>query len=108
MNNSCFEQFAPIAAIATNQQAAQVITSLTQDPNVTLWLPSSLESPGDALQYDRYDSSLKEHLALIWSQHQAFVFCLAAGAVVRLIAPLLQDKAQDPAVVVIDAQGDYV
>ncbi len=105
MNNSCFEQFAPIAAIATNQQAAQVITSLTQDPNVTLWLPSSVESPGDA-QY--YDSSLKKHLALIWEEHQAFVFCLAAGAVVRLIAPLLQHKAKDPAVVVIDAQGDYV
>jgi cobalt-precorrin 5A hydrolase / precorrin-3B C17-methyltransferase len=105
LNNSCFEQFAPIAAIATNQQAAQVITSLTQDPNVTLWLPSSVESLGNA---QHYDSSLKEHLALIWEQHQAFVFCLAAGAVVRLIAPLLQHKAQDPAVVVIDAQGNYV
>jgi cobalt-precorrin 5A hydrolase/precorrin-3B C17-methyltransferase len=105
LNNSCFEQFAPIAAIATNQQAAQVIASLTQDPNVTLWLPSSVESPGNA---QHYDSSLKEHLALIWEQHQAFVFCLAAGAVVRLIAPLLQHKAQDPAVVVIDAQGNYV
>ena len=105
MNNSCFEQFAPIAAIATNQQAAQVIATLTQDPNVTLWLPSSVQSPGDA---QHYDNSLKEHLALIWEQHQAFVFCLAAGAIVRLIAPLLQHKAQDPAVVVIDAQGDYV
>lgn len=105
MNNSCFEQFAPIAAIATNQQTAQAIASLTQDPNITLWLPSSVEFSADA---QRYDNSLREHLASIWEQHQAFVFCLAAGAVVRLIAPLLQHKAQDPAVVVIDARGDYV
>jgi cobalt-precorrin 5A hydrolase / precorrin-3B C17-methyltransferase len=105
LNNSCFEQFAPIAAIATSQQAAQVIASLTQDPNVNLWLPSSVKSPGNA---QHYDNSLKEHLASIWDEHQAFVFCLATGAVVRLIAPLLQHKAQDPAVVVIDAQGDYV
>jgi len=105
LNNSCFEQFAPIAAIATNQQTAQAIASLTQDPNITLWLPSSVEFSADA---QHYDNSLREHLTSIWEQHQAFVFCLAAGAVVRLIAPLLQHKAQDPAVVVIDAQGDYV
>lgn len=92
-------------AIATNQQTAQAIASLTQDPNITLWLPSSVEFSADA---QHYDNSLREHLASIWEQHQAFVFCLAAGAVVRLIAPLLQHKAQDPAVVVIDARGDYV
>ncbi|MGL5832918.1 MAG: precorrin-3B C(17)-methyltransferase, partial [Waterburya sp.] len=105
MNNSGFEQFAPIAAIATNYQAAQVMTALTQDANISLWLPSSVESPGTAQQYE---NSLGEHLTAIWEQHQAFVFCLAAGAVVRLIAPLLRHKSQDPAVVVIDAQGKYV
>jgi cobalt-precorrin 5A hydrolase / precorrin-3B C17-methyltransferase len=105
LNNSGFEQFAPIAAIATNQQAAQVMAALTQDVNINLWLPSSVDSQGNAQQYE---NALGEHLTAIWSQHQAFVFCLAAGAVVRLIAPLLQHKAQDPAVVVIDAQGKYV
>jgi cobalt-precorrin 5A hydrolase / precorrin-3B C17-methyltransferase len=105
LNNSGFEQFAPIAAIATNHQAAQVMAALTQDANISLWLPSSVEPSGNAQQYE---NSLGEHLTAIWDQHQAFVFCLAAGAVVRLIAPLLQHKSQDPAVVVIDAQGQYV
>ena len=105
LKNSCFAQFAPIAAIATQPQAAQVIASLVQDDNVQLWLPTAVKFPGDA---QHYHGSLREHLALIWQSHQAFVFCLAAGAVVRLIAPLLTHKAQDPAVVVIDAQGEYV
>ena len=104
MNNSCLEQFAPIAAIATHQQAAKIITPLLQDAAVDLHLPTSLK----ARNVQHYDSSLKEHLESIWDEYQAFVFCLAAGAVVRLIAPLLQDKSQDPAVVVIDAKGDYV
>jgi cobalt-precorrin 5A hydrolase / precorrin-3B C17-methyltransferase len=105
LNNSGFEQFAPIAAIATNHQAAKTMAALNQDANISLWLPSSVEPWGSSRHYQ---NSLGEHLAAIWSQHQAFVFCLAAGAVVRLIAPLLQHKSQDPAVVVIDAQGKYV
>lgn len=105
MNNSCFEQFAPIAAIATHSSAVQVLTPLAQNGSIELHLPNSLES-----QYDsqHYDGSLREYLASIWTQHQAFVFCLAAGAVVRLIAPLLTSKAEDPAIIVIDAQGNYV
>ena len=105
MNNSCLEQFAPIAAIATHKQAANIIASLAQDAAVDLHLPVSLEAQGNA---QHYHGSLKQHLESIWHEHQAYVFCLAAGAVVRLISPLLKDKSQDPAVVVIDAKGDYV
>ncbi|MEL6787574.1 MAG: cobalamin biosynthesis central domain-containing protein, partial [Cyanobacteria bacterium J06607_15] len=105
MNNSCFEQFAPIAAIATHSSAAQVLTPLVQDNCIQLHLPSSIEPQNNS---QHYDHSLKEYLAAIWDEHQAFVFCLAAGAVVRLIAPLLKHKAEDPAVIVIDAQGKYV
>ncbi len=105
MDNSFFNQFANLAAIATHPQAAQILTPLSQSTNLQLWLPASLEKQGDS---HHYQGSLKEHLASIWTEHEAFIFCLAAGAVVRLIAPLLKSKAEDPAVVVIDAQGDYV
>lgn len=105
MDNSCFNQFAPLAAIATHPQAAQVLAPLSQNTDLELWLPDSIE-PQENSQH--YDTSLKEHLASIWHRHRAFVFCLATGAVVRLIAPLIQNKAEDPAIVVIDAQGNYV
>ena len=105
MDSNCFSQFSPIAAIATHHHAAQILTPLTQNSELQLWLPSSIEQQGSSKQYE---NSLKEHLASIWQEHNAFIFCLAAGAVVRLIAPLLTSKAEDPAVVVIDAQGKYV
>ena len=105
MKNSCFEQFAPVIAIATNHQAVQAIATLVQDSHIQLWLPSTVEQQGDSLHYD---NSLREHLAAIWDKNRAFVFCLATGAVVRLIAPLLKNKAEDPAVVVVDSLGDYV
>ncbi|MGL4880234.1 MAG: cobalamin biosynthesis central domain-containing protein, partial [Waterburya sp.] len=105
MKNSYFQQFAPIAAIATHNQTAQILAPLTQNSEIQLWLPTSVGYQNNA---QHYETSLREHLASIWTENSAFIFCLAAGAVVRLIAPLLKDKAEDPAVVVIDAAGDYV
>jgi cobalt-precorrin 5A hydrolase/precorrin-3B C17-methyltransferase len=42
-----------------------------------------------------------------WHEVDAFVVVLATGATVRLIAPLLEDKAHDPAVVCLDDAGRY-
>jgi cobalt-precorrin 5A hydrolase len=43
-----------------------------------------------------------------WSSTKNIICIMAAGIVVRVIAPLLKDKRTDPAVVVIDERGDYV
>ncbi len=42
-----------------------------------------------------------------WHQADALVFIMAAGITVRSIAPLLEHKHKDPAVVVCDEQGRY-
>jgi len=43
-----------------------------------------------------------------WKDCRKLVFIMAAGIVVRTIAPLLQDKKTDPAVVVINEKGRHV
>ncbi len=43
-----------------------------------------------------------------WKKGGAFLVVGAVGAVVRLIAPLLRSKEQDPAVVVIDAKAELI
>ncbi len=42
-----------------------------------------------------------------WSGERDLIFIMAAGIVVRTIAPLLKDKKSDPAVVVLDEQGKF-
>lgn len=42
-----------------------------------------------------------------WDDHRNLIFIMAAGIVVRTIAPLLKDKRTDPAVVVLDEKGKY-
>ncbi|MBW4647927.1 MAG: precorrin-3B C(17)-methyltransferase [Kastovskya adunca ATA6-11-RM4] len=101
---SQFKEFQPLAAIATTPAAAQKLQPLLQSAGVMLWVPESL-SHIEGTQI--YSGSLKEHLAKIWHQYQGFIFGLATGAVVRLIAPLLQHKSLDPAVVVVDDSGQF-
>lgn len=105
MNKLLFEDFQPLAAIASTPSGAKRLQLLCQTGGATLWVPESLTSVEGA---QVYNGSLKTHLATLWNQHRAFVFCLATGAVVRLIAPLLQHKSCDPAVVVMDEAGRFV
>lgn len=105
MMASVFENFQPLAAIATTPTGAQILQPLCQTTGATLWVPNSLST---LEQVAVYNGSLKDHIASLWPNHRALVFCLAAGAAVRLIAPLLTDKSSDPAVVVVDQGGGFV
>ncbi len=49
-----------------------------------------------------------ETIAENWHNFDGFVFIMAAGIVVRSIAPLLQHKHDDPCVVVMDEKGEHV
>lgn len=104
MSKLLFEEYQPLAAIATTPTAAKRLLPVAMAMGATLWVPESL---GEIEGTQVYRGSLKEHLTDIWHQHRSFIFCLAAGAVVRLIAPLLQDKSTDPAVVVVDENGKF-
>lgn len=52
--------------------------------------------------------SLKEWCLRCFEEWEALVFVGACGIAVRTIAPFLQDKTKDPAVLVMDEAGRYV
>ena len=56
----------------------------------------------------RADGAIKETLIDHWREGETLLFIGAVGAVTRLIAPLLQGKEQDPAVLVLDPKGQWV
>ncbi len=103
------QEFQPIAAIATTPTAANLLQPICQTLGATLWIPESCQKTVNLPPNTQvYTDSLKNHLANIWQNYCAIVFCLASGAVVRLISPLLQNKYRDPAVVVVDEAGKFV
>lgn len=52
-------------------------------------------------------ADLKELVASLWQACDGFVFIMASGIVVRMVAPLLESKEKDPAVVVMDDAGRF-
>ena len=54
-----------------------------------------------------HSKPLKQVVKEAFQEREAILFVGAAGIAVRLIAPWVQDKLKDPAVLVIDEQGRY-
>jgi cobalt-precorrin 5A hydrolase len=52
-------------------------------------------------------ADLKALIAGLWQNYDGFVLIMATGIVVRIIAPLLESKETDPAVVVMDDAGRF-
>lgn len=53
-------------------------------------------------------AKLKEFVPQIFNEYRYIVFIMATGIVVRTIAPLIQSKFEDPAVIVTDERGTNV
>jgi cobalt-precorrin 5A hydrolase len=64
---------------------------------------SSVSNEGN----EYYDLPLRPVIQGLFSQHGALVVFLPVGAAVRLLAPALGSKRQDPAVVCVDDAGRY-
>lgn len=54
-----------------------------------------------------FDGNLRNLITSIFLNYRGFVFIMAAGIVVRIIAGLIKDKRVDPAIVVMDEKGGY-
>lgn len=54
-----------------------------------------------------FGEPIKDLLRRTWVLHDGHVFVMAAGIVLRAIAPLVLDKRVDPAVLVVDLKGRY-
>ena len=63
---------------------------------------------GQIQEAHRAQGAINELLDDHWLPGKVLLFVGAVGAVTRLIAPLLQGKEQDPAVLVLDPQGQWV
>lgn len=55
-----------------------------------------------------FDVPVKELLPQLFGNYEGVILFFSLGAAVRLIAPLLEDKRTDPAVIVIDERGKHV
>ncbi|MDA8064896.1 MAG: cobalamin biosynthesis protein [Thermaerobacter sp.] len=87
------------AVLALNRRGAVVAGKLGEALPADVLLPRRLDPAGFG--------SLAEAVGQAFSRYRGLVMVMAAGIVVRTVAPLLRDKFQDPAVVQVDEDGRF-
>lgn len=55
-----------------------------------------------------YTGPFRSQIASLFEQYDQLVFFVSLGAVVRLIAPYLKSKDEDPGVIVVDDAGQFI
>lgn len=96
-----------IAIIAITRNGAQLGARLKEgfaDASLFVLQKYAGAAGKDAIPFCR---ELNELVRQSWPQYRGFVFIMATGIVVRLIAPHLEGKERDPAVVVMDDAGKF-
>lgn len=90
------------ATVQGAKTAARVHLALAGEADI--FLKAGRGQCAEAKTYDR----LAPLVAQIFSRYDALIFIMATGIVVRVIAPLLENKLKDPAVLVLDERAQHV
>ncbi|ATP38682.1 cobalamin biosynthesis protein CbiG [Solibacillus sp. R5-41] len=78
-------------------------------PYVDLYYMKKFERGDESTRHIQlFDGTVRLLLPALFQQYKAVICIISLGAVVRMIAPLLVDKKQDPAVLTVDDKGEYV
>lgn len=73
-------------------------------PHADCYEKSNRASGGEAIYFD----SMKNHIGRIFKDYDQVLCIMALGIVVRMIAPYIEHKSKDPAIVVMDEAGHHV
>ena len=99
-----------IAVVAVSRPGAALARRLASSlTDAALYLERRTAGGGSDDDGDTrlYDLPLRPVIQDLFARHRALVVLLPVGATVRLLAPVLGSKRQDPAVVCVDDAGRY-
>ncbi|RNB83730.1 cobalamin biosynthesis protein CbiG [Brevibacillus nitrificans] len=104
------QQRGDYAIVAITKHGVEMARDLAQKfPGTDLYYMSKFargdeESRGIQL----FTNSVRMLFPALWPAYKGLIIIISLGAVVRMIAPLLEDKKKDPGVVVVDDRGENV
>lgn len=94
----------------TKHGAAQVATLARLLPQAAVCVSAKFVDTMQGLSNPvaAYGGAFKDEIAGLFERYDQIVFFVSLGAVVRLIAPHLKSKDEDPGVLVVDDAGQFV
>ncbi|MBE6500015.1 MAG: cobalamin biosynthesis protein CbiG [Methanobrevibacter thaueri] len=85
------------------------IISLSAKGNeLALNLKEKLDSDSTIIKCDLYHKNVKKTFPLLFQEYDAIIAIMASGILIRTIAPLIQSKTIDPAILNIDDNGEFI
>ena len=71
-------------------------------------LKDKLDADSTIIKTDLYHKNVKNHFPVLFYEYDAIIAVMASGILIRSIAPLIESKISDPAVLNIDDNGNFV
>ena len=71
-------------------------------------LKEKLDDDSTVIKADLYHKNVRKYFPILFYEYDAIIAIMASGILIRSIAPLIESKVTDPAVLNIDDNGNFV
>lgn len=85
-----------------------IVSVSKKGKNLAFDLKEKLNSDSTIIKTDLYHKNVKEIFPIVFQEYDAIIAVMASGILIRSIAPLLNSKVTDPAILNIDDNGNFV
>lgn len=85
-----------------------VISVSKKGKDLACKLKSMLDEDSTVIKTDLYHKNVKKYFPILFYEYDAIIAIMASGILIRSIAPLIESKVTDPAVLNIDDNGNFV
>lgn len=85
-----------------------IISVSNRGKELALKLKEKLDMDSTVIRCDLYHKDVRKYFPILFSEYDAIIAIMASGILIRSIAPLIESKVTDPAVINIDDNGKFV
>jgi cobalt-precorrin 5A hydrolase len=85
-----------------------IISVSKKGKNLALTIKEYLDKDSTIIRADLFHKNVKKYLKIAFYEYDAIIAIMASGILIRSIAPYIESKTSDPAVINIDDNGNFV
>lgn len=85
-----------------------IISVSDKGKELALMIKEHLDNDSTVIRVDMFHKNVKKYLKIAFYEYDAIVAIMASGILIRSIAPYIESKTTDPAVLNIDDNGKFV
>lgn len=85
-----------------------IISVSDKGQKLAVTLKNKLDVDSTVIKTDLYHKNVKKYFSILFYEYDAIIAVMASGILIRSIAPLIESKVSDPAVLNIDDNGNFV